>query len=531
MELSVFAISGLCIFMTSALMAVTFFVTGKTHAQRLWAVFCISVGLWGLGAFLVGTTSNPAFALWYWKLAYVGVLFIPSLFAHFVAVFLNKKVTWPIYLGYALSVGFLGTMLFSDAFVHSVRLTFGAFYYLQSTVIYDLFLADFVVTTVLTHLVLYRAYARSDAVRRVQIEYFFIATFVGYFGGSFSFLPVYGIDAYPYLNFLVALYPLIMGYAILRYRLFDVRVVTTVVFVALLNIFLAARILLAPAFTIDQFFDAILLVSTIVIGGMLVRSILGEIRVREQVEELAHELQTTNKRQEGLIHFIGHEVKGFLTKAQGMFSLLVEGDLGPLPEAMKPFVERALLETREGVTSVTDILKASNLKKGTVTYTKAPFDLAALVKEAAERARASAEQKGLAFSSAIGEGDFTLNGDRGEIGEHVLRNLLDNAVNYTPSGSVAVSLVREGDRFVFSVKDTGVGVTDEDKKHLFTEGGHGKESQKVNVNSTGYGLFIAKQVTEAHGGTISAESEGAGKGSTFVVELPADSGTVSNTPV
>ncbi|MDE1919073.1 MAG: HAMP domain-containing histidine kinase [Patescibacteria group bacterium] len=76
------------------------------------------------------------------------------------------------------------------------------------------------------------------------------------------------------------------------------------------------------------------------------------------------------------------------------------------------------------------------------------------------------------------------------------------------------------------MKDTGIGITEEDKKRLFTEGGHGKDSQKVNVHSTGYGLFIAKNIVEAHGGTIRAESEGAGKGSTFIVELPITSSSV-----
>ena len=56
--------------------------------------------------------------------------------------------------------------------------------------------------------------------------------------------------------------------------------------------------------------------------------------------------------------------------------------------------------------------------------------------------------------------------------------------------------------------------------NLFTEGGHGKDSIKVNVHSTGYGLFIAKEVVEAQGGKIWAESEGQGKGSTFIVEFP-----------
>ena len=70
------------------------------------------------------------------------------------------------------------------------------------------------------------------------------------------------------------------------------------------------------------------------------------------------------------------------------------------------------------------------------------------------------------------------------------------------------------------MKDTGIGITEEDKTRLFTEGGHGKDSQTINAHSTGYGLYIAKQITLAHGGTIRAESEGEGKGTTFFVELP-----------
>ena len=67
----------------------------------------------------------------------------------------------------------------------------------------------------------------------------------------------------------------------------------------------------------------------------------------------------------------------------------------------------------------------------------------------------------------------------------------------------------------------GVGITPEDMQRLFTEGGHGKDSLKINVHSTGYGLYIAKSIVVAHGGKIWAESAGAGKGSRFVVELPA----------
>jgi signal transduction histidine kinase len=233
------------------------------------------------------------------------------------------------------------------------------------------------------------------------------------------------------------------------------------------------------------------------------------------------ELQLTNERQETLIHFIGHEVKGFLTKDAGALAALSEGDLGALPETAKGFVDQALEQSRQGADSVTNILKASNLKKGTVTYAKAPLDLKALVNEAVEKVRGAAEKKGLTITFTAEGEPFQMIGDKEQLNDHVLRNLIENAVNYTPSGSITVSLKNENKKLVFAVKDSGVGITEEDKKRLFTEGGHGAESQKINVHSTGYGLYIAKNITEAHGGTIRAESEGAGKGSTFIAEFPA----------
>jgi two-component system CheB/CheR fusion protein len=115
---------------------------------------------------------------------------------------------------------------------------------------------------------------------------------------------------------------------------------------------------------------------------------------------------------------------------------------------------------------------------------------------------------------------YTVTGDRAQTGDHVLRNLLENAVNYTPKGSVAVSLKKENGKILLTIADSGVGISEEDKKKLFTEGGKGKDSIKVNVHSTGYGLFIAKNVVTAEGGTIRAESAGPGKGSRFIAEFP-----------
>ena len=94
---------------------------------------------------------------------------------------------------------------------------------------------------------------------------------------------------------------------------------------------------------------------------------------------------------------------------------------------------------------------------------------------------------------------------------HVVRNLIDNAVRYTLSGGISVRLSRSKDNLLLSVKDSGVGITQEDKARLFTEGGHGKDSLKVNVHSTGYGLYFAKGIVEATQGAYLGRIRGRGR--------------------
>ena len=118
--------------------------------------------------------------------------------------------------------------------------------------------------------------------------------------------------------------------------------------------------------TAGTILSAVTLVGFLISGVFLVRSVKREIQQREHIEKLAEELQEKNKRQETLMHFVGHEVKGFLTRDASVFAALSEGDFGQLPEPLKPIVSQALAQSRDGARSVTDILTASNQKKGTV---------------------------------------------------------------------------------------------------------------------------------------------------------------------
>jgi signal transduction histidine kinase len=172
----------------------------------------------------------------------------------------------------------------------------------------------------------------------------------------------------------------------------------------------------------------------------------------------------------------------------------------------------------KGVETVMAILKASDLKTGKTAFIKEKANISALVAEIIESKKDSAIQKGLELTFEI-EPNIETQVDQLQIKE-VFKNLLTNSILYTPTGTVHVVLKRENGKVKFSVVDTGVGLSEQDKAKLFTEGGKGEESSLVNVDSTGYGLYIARQIVEQHGGIIEAHSEGRGKGSEFFVLLP-----------
>lgn len=231
------------------------------------------------------------------------------------------------------------------------------------------------------------------------------------------------------------------------------------------------------------------------------------------------ELTEQNQKQQELLHMVAHEVKGYLGKNAAVLASIVEGDYGSVSDPLKQTAQSALSNTRTGVSAVMDILEGSNLETGAVAFDARPFDLAASVRSVFASVEPLAKEKGLIYE-LVEAPPSPVVGDQPKIENHVLRNLFENAVRYTPQGSVSIGLSQIEGQAVVWTKDTGVGITPEDMQKLFTEGGHGAHSRAVNPASTGFGLFIAKQIVEGHGGHIWAESDGPGKGSRFFMTLP-----------
>src|SRR3989344_4799886 len=312
----------------------------------------------------------------------------------------------------------------------------------------------------------------------------------------------------------------LLSYLVVRFQALNIKLVGAQALMATLWI-LIISVLFVRTIESIRIIIAITGILLLVLGIALVRSVKREITQRELIQKQEQELEVVNKQQENLLHFISHEIKGYLTKSEAGFAAIAEGDYGSIPEQLKTMSKAALADVRKGVATVMDILQASNLKKGTVSFKKLAFDFRSVVQTIIAEQQVAAHAKGLQLDVKMADGKYRLEGDEEKIREHVIRNLIDNAIRYTPTGTVHIELSDGDGKIHFSVKDSGVGITPEDMANLFTEGGHGKDSIKINVHSTGYGLFIAKQVVEASGGKIWAESKGAGHGARFIVEFLA----------
>jgi len=308
----------------------------------------------------------------------------------------------------------------------------------------------------------------------------------------------------------------IVSFIIVRFKAFDIKLIGAQALVWSMIILVGSQFFyLSDMPTTSIVLTSITLMISAIVGLMIVRGVKREITLREHLE-------IANRNQESLIHFVSHQLKGFFTKSKMIFSGIVEDDFGSASKELKDAAKEGLLSDDNAVSMIQDILGASNLKNGTTVYNLKEVDFADVVRKTCEGFKKEIEDKGLGFINNISNTPIKVLADLTQITQ-VVKNLIDNSLKYTPKGSVEVSLSTEKkdgkDKVLLVIKDTGIGLSESDKKKLFTEGGKGDESLKVNVNSTGYGLYIVKKIVENHGGKIWAESDGRGMGSRFYVEL------------
>ena len=262
------------------------------------------------------------------------------------------------------------------------------------------------------------------------------------------------------------------------------------------------------------------LILIIIMGYLLIRGVKREIKQKEELAKLNVELEESIKQRESLVHLVTHKVKGSFTRTKFIFAGLLDGTFGAVSPEVKKVAEQGMEFDNGGLETVDLVLNVANLEKGLIRYDMQPVNFREILEKTLEEKKGPIEVKGLKLETEIKDGNYKVMGDAVWLKE-VVNNLLENSTKYTRQGTITVELSDDSGKVLLAIKDTGIGITSEDEKNLFTEGGRGKESVKLNVDSTGYGLYSVKLIVEAHQGRVWEHSGGIGKGSQFFVELPA----------
>ncbi|MEK7192918.1 MAG: ATP-binding protein [Patescibacteria group bacterium] len=314
--------------------------------------------------------------------------------------------------------------------------------------------------------------------------------------------------------------------AILRYHIFNVKIIATNILVLILWSFLLTRTLLFET-SRDLITDGTILLVSIPIGILLVRSVLKEVKVRERVELLAKQLEKANlklteldRQKSEFVSIASHQLRSPLTAIKGYSSLILEGAFGIVPEKINEAVDKIYQSSQSLVYVIENFLNISRIEQGRMSYEFVPTDMAVLIKGIVDQLYPNIEKKGLKISFEYENSKiFTANIDQEKLRQSVM-NLIDNSSKYTKEGWIKVALTQKAKRLSITISDSGIGMTKQTIQKLFGKFNRGDGAGKINAGGAGLGLFLAAEIVIAHKGKVFADSKGLGKGSTFTIELP-----------
>lgn len=275
-----------------------------------------------------------------------------------------------------------------------------------------------------------------------------------------------------------------------------------------------------------------------IVGDEFAIAIQSELRFEEikafnaelqhKIDEATKELQASNRKLQQLdqakdefISMASHQLRTPLTTVKGYLSMVLEGDVGKVVPAQKKVLEQAYDSSQRMVYLIGDFLNVSRLQTGKFEMERTPANLVKVIDEEIAQLEASARSRKVKLNYQAPASFPILVVDENKL-RQVMMNFIDNAIYYSkPDTTIDISLTHRAGEVVFKVVDHGIGVPASERPQLFTKFYRASNAKKQRPDGTGIGLFMAKKVIVAHGGSVIFETK-EGQGSTFGFRLPLE---------
>lgn len=493
----------------------------KAILNKIFFVFSVATNIWLVGTFLMWTSKGDELIIFWDRFIYIGVVFIPITTYHFGLVLSKiKNQKNLLYFGYFLAFLFL-VLSRTNYFMEGLyQYSWGA--HTQARFFHHLFLIYFAFYIILFFLNTFKFYKeRAQGIEKLQAKYVFFALLILSLG-SIAFFPAYGIDVYPVSYFSGFVCAVILAYTATKHHLFNVRVITTELFTSLIILSLLIYTILSPS--LDEFLirGGLFLFVTI-LGFLLIKSVLKEIKIREKLQVAYQELKKLDNAKSEFLSIASHQLRTPLTAIKGYIGMLQEGIFGKFNKEVENVFEKVYLSNERLIKLVNSLLDISRIEAGRMEFKFKKVQIEEIIEGVVKELFIAAKkkkvylkferQKKLLPRAMI---------DSMKIRQVVL-NIIDNSVKYTSKGGVKVSVrlvQNKGKNFCqIAVQDTGIGVPKEELESIFQMYKRGT-GMRMFPEGSGLGLYVAKKLIKAHNGRIWVESKGSGKGTSFYIKLP-----------
>ncbi|MEW5907686.1 MAG: histidine kinase N-terminal 7TM domain-containing protein [Patescibacteria group bacterium] len=309
-----------------------------TKFDIFYALMAVSLSIWALGRLGLLLSQNYDTGLFWVRFLYIGSILVHILFLHTVLVFLDldKKRKYILFIFYANAAVLLFFNVFdlftgSNYFIKDIVAKLNFQYFEVPNTLYNLHLVDYIFIPFYALIEMVFALKRLSGEKLQQLRFIIVASIFGFLGGNSVVPLVYDIPLEPFLVILVPFHLLILTYAIARHHLFEIRVIATELLTFAIWIFVLIRLFLAETLQ-ERLINGGLLLILIIFGILLVRSVLKEVRSREEIEKLAKELEKANVRLKELdqaksefVTIASHQLRAPITAVKGYASMVLEG--------------------------------------------------------------------------------------------------------------------------------------------------------------------------------------------------------------